>query len=253
MLIVLLLFSLLLGNPAQAKNPLQARMLAAFGNDGGDLLNMLYKMGLEVDSTFDRAGDTFAIRVCSNEPLRIALPVAAGAPFLTTIKLEKLGIPKSRIYYLRQNRNCTIPKNGYAFTEYWLVPKGAQFPEHAEARSAANLLGYQFTNWGQIEKGDRHEVDDDIEWLTPQSYTTTLDKVVALLKEHKNAIAVFVVPYYTRSTSRQFNKRLAEAESYIRRNGIASYRLHTKRFFGGPLSHTPEMQQYPNIFVVIEN
>lgn len=228
-------------------------MLAAFGNEGGDLLNLLYKMGLEVDSTFDRSADTFAIRVCANEPLRIALPLAAGAPFLTTIKLEKLGIPKSRIYYLRYNKNCAIPQHGDAFTEYWLVPKGAEFPDHLEARSAANLLGYQFTNWGQIEKGDRYEVDDDIEWLTPQSYAATIEKVVALLKQHNNAITVIEVPYYTRSSSLQFNKRLAEAQSYIRRNGIASYRLHTKRFYAGPVSHTPANQQYPNIFVVIEN
>jgi hypothetical protein len=253
MITILLLFTLSFANPRSTTDTPKARILSAIGNEGGDLLNMLYKIGLEVHGSFDPAADTFAIRVCSNEPLRIALPMAAGDPFLATIKLEKLGVPKSRIYYLRQNRNCAIPKNGYALTEYWWVPKGAEFPEHVETRSAANLLGYQFTNWGQVEKDDRYEVDNDIEWLTPQSYAAILDKVVAQLKEHKNAITVLEVPYYTHASSAELKKRLAETQSYIRRNGIASYRLHTKRFYRGPVSHTPKKDQYPNIFVVIEN
>ena len=228
-------------------------MLSAFGPGGGDLLNMLYKIGLELDYSVDREADTFAIRVCSNEPLRIALPLAAGDPFLATAKLEKLGIPKSRIYYLRQ-RNCAISANGYARTEYWLVPKGAEFPVHVEARSAANLLGYQFTNWGEVERsdGDRYEVDDKIENLTPKSYTAVLDKVVALLKEHKNAVTVIEVRHYAHSSSAELRKRVAETQNYITRNGISPYRIYTKRLYWGPKS-VDQTDLYPNIFVVIEN
>lgn len=264
MLITLLLLTVLPGGLGQARtygptstraDAAKARMLSAFDNEGGDLLNMLYKIGLEVQGSFDPAADTFAIRVCSNEPLRIALPMAAGDPFLAATKLEKLGVPKSRIYYLRQNRNCAIPKNGHALTEYWWVPKGAEFPEHLEARSAANLLGYQFTNWAQVEKGDgdRDEVDDQIETLTPKAYAAILDKVVALLKEHKNAVTVIEVRSYAHASSAELKKRLTETQSYLRRNGIASYRIHTRRFYWGPTSFDRESDAYPNIFVVIEN
>ena len=252
MILILLLFTLAFGNPTTSDPP-KARMLSAFGNESEDLLNLLYKIGLEVDAGFDRREDTFAIRVCSNEPLRLALPMAAGDPFLAAIKVEKLGVPKSRIYYLRYNKNCVIPRGGFALTEYWVVPRGAEFPEHLEARSAASLLGTQFTNWGQIEKGDRHEVDNDIQTLTPQSYAAILDKVVALLKENKNAIAVFEVRYYAHSSSPELRKRLAETESYVKRNGISSYRIHTKRFRWGPKSYDRQSDAYPNVFVVIEN
>jgi hypothetical protein len=255
MIIFLLLFTLSFGKPLATTDTPKARILSAIDNQGGDLLNMLYNIGSEIQGAFDPAADTFAIRVCSNEPLRIALPLAAGDPFLTTTKLEKLGVPKSRIYYLRQNRNCAIPKNGYALTEYWWIPKGAEFPEHLEARSAANLVGHQFTNWGQVEKGDgdRHEVDDQIETLTPKSYAAILEKVVAQLKEHKNAITVIEVRSYARASSNDLKKRLTETQSYFSRNGISPYRIHTKQLYWGPKSRDLKSDQYPNIFVVIEN
>lgn len=251
MLSILLIFALSLGQQTP-KTPTvdarKARILSAFDNQGGDLLNLLYKIGLEVQGSFDPKQDTFAIRVCSNEPLRIALPLAAGAPFLTTIKLEKLGVPKSRIYYLRQNKSCALSVNGFALTEYWWVPQGAEFPEHVEARSADNLVGTQFTHRGGVEKGDRTEVGET-EWLTPKSYAAILEQVVALLKEHKNAITVIEAPY-RRSSSSELKKRLAETESYLKRNGISSYRIQTKRM---PWGFQDPRDQYPNLFVVIEN
>jgi hypothetical protein len=248
-LVLTLLWSSSQANGQQPTAAPQARLLSAIGNEGGDLLNMLYKVGLEVQAKFDPKEDTFAIRVCSNDPLPLALPTAAGAPFLTTIKLEKLGIPKSRIYYLRQNTKCAIPANGYALTEYWLVPKGAELPEHVEARSAANLLGQQFTHWGGVETGDRLEVGET-ELLTPQSYAAILEKIVALLKENKNAIAVIQVRYYKRS-SPELDKTLADTQNYLRNNGISPYRVHTKRIYWGPSPSAPE--KYPNLFVVMEN
>ena len=250
--IVLLFTSVWTWNQAETQTltgTAQARMLAAT-RDGDDLLNTLYKLSLEVQGSFDPKEDNFAIRVCSNDPLPLALPLASGDPFLTTIKLEKAGVPKARIYYLRQNKNCSLAANGYAPTEYWLVPKGAQFPDHVEARSASNLLGYQFTHHDQLEKGDRHEIDE-IQTLTPKSYAEVLEKVVALLKENKNAIAVIQVFYYTRSPSAELNKRVNETRRYLTSNGIAQYRIHTKRMNWGPYSSSPE--KYPDIFVVIEN
>lgn len=250
-LVLTLLWSSSEANGQKPADASQARLLSSIGNEGGDLLNMLYKMGLEVQAAkFDPKEDTFAIRVCSNDPLPLALPTAAGAPFLTTIKLEKLGVPKSRIYYLRQNTKCAIPANGFALTEYWLVPKGAELPEYVEARSAANLLGQQFTHWGGVEKGDRSEVGET-ELLTPQSYAAILEKIVALLKENKNAIAVIQVRYYKRSSPSDLDKTLAETQNYLRNNGISPYRVHTKRIYWGPSPSAPE--KYPNLFVVTEN
>jgi len=61
----------------------QARLLAET-RDGDDLLNILYKLSLEVQGSFNPSEDDFAIRVCSNEPMSLALPLASGEPFLTT-------------------------------------------------------------------------------------------------------------------------------------------------------------------------
>lgn len=253
MLIVLVLILSWSISPAKSQKPTnapQARLLAAMGNEGGDLLNMLYKIGLEVQASFDPKEDTFVIRVCANDPLPTALPLSAGAPFLTTIKLEKAGVPKSRIYYLRQNKRCVIPKDGYALTEYWLVPRGAEFPEHVEARSAANLMGQQFTHRDGVEKGDRLEIEER-EHLTPKSYAAIQERIVALLKENRNAIVVFEIHEYKGFSTPEINKTLAETQSYLRRNGVSPYRIHTRRIHWGPYSTDPE--KYPDIFVVIEN
>ncbi|HEV8427235.1 MAG TPA: hypothetical protein VGQ41_04940 [Pyrinomonadaceae bacterium] len=228
----------------------EARLLGTMitGDDG---LNMLYRMGEELEASFNPKEDYFAIRVCSNDPLPIALPMAVGVPFLTTIKMEKRGVPKSRIYYLRQNKNCQLPTNGYAQTEYWLIPKGAEFPVYVEARNASNLTGIQFVHRDTLEKGDRSEVEEKIDEVTPQTYAAILEKVVALLKEHKSATTVLEVFYYKRSSPAELNKRVADTTNYLRRNGISQYRIHIKRVYSGPDS--PNAEKYPDIFVVVEN
>src|SRR5713226_3771734 len=76
------------------------RLLVRLHPSGDDVLNEIYKLGLVVESSFDFKEDRIAVRVCSDEPLPVALSMAKGLPFMTTVKLEKLGIPKSRIYYL---------------------------------------------------------------------------------------------------------------------------------------------------------
>lgn len=59
----------------------QARLLAAT-RDGDDLLNTLYTLSLEVQGNFDTKEDNSAIRVCSNDPLPLALPLASGDIFV---------------------------------------------------------------------------------------------------------------------------------------------------------------------------
>lgn len=247
--LVILIYSLGFGQPRMD----EARLLGTFGPNDSDVLNLLYKLGLALKPIFDSKEDYFVVRVCSNEPMPVALALGSGAPFLTTLRLEKIGISKSRIFYLRQNRGCKISPNNTAVTDYWFIPKGAEFPDFLEARRASNLAGYQLTHADNLEKGDRAEVGE-VEHLTPQSYRIVLDEVIKLLANNKSAVAIIQVPYYRRSITDELNKRVIETQRHLKANGIANYRLYIRKIYqGATIPHGIDTPKYPDIFVVSEN
>ncbi len=229
------------------------RLLSRLDPRGEDVLNEIDKLELVVKSDFDLKEDTIAVRVCSDDPLPVALSMAQGLPFVTTVKLEKLGIPKSRIYYLRQSRGCRVWPNNYALTEYWLIPRNAEFPEFDEAVEASCLSGYQLTNGDSLTKEEWFEIDT-LEQVTPQSYDLVLDKVLNQLKQNKSAVTIIRVPYYRLSPTAELKARLRHTLDYLKVNGIASHRVYVRRIYDGsrPPFHGDE-PKYPDIFVVREN
>jgi hypothetical protein len=228
-------------------------LLARLDPRGEDVLNEIYKLGLVVKSDFDLKEDTIAVRVCSDDPLPVALSMAKGLPFVTTVKLEKLGIPKSRIYYLRQSRGCRLWPNNYALTEYWLIPRNAEFPEFDQAVGASCLSGYQLTNADSLTKEEWFEVDT-LEQVTPQSYALVLDKVLKQLKQNKSAVTIVRVPYYRLSPTVELKTRLRQTLHYLKVNGISNHRVYVRRIYSGsrPPFHSDE-PKYPDIFLVSEN
>lgn len=229
------------------------RLLARLDARGEDVLNEIYKLGLVVEASFDFKEDAIAVRVCSDDPLPVALSMARGLPFVTTVKLEKLGIPKSRIYYLRQSRGCRMWPNNYALTEYWLIPSNAEFPEFDEAARASSISGYQLTNADSLTKGEWFE-GDTLGQVTPQSYKLVLDKVLKHLKQNKSAVAIIRVPYYRLSPTVDLKTRRRQTLDYLKVNGIASHRVYVRRIYSG--SRPPfrsDEPKYPDIFLVSEN
>lgn len=231
----------------------QATLLGTFGPDDSDLLNLLYKIGLILESTSNSSEEIFAVRVCSNDPMPVALAMGSGAPFLTTLRMEKLGIPKSRMFYLRQNKGCRVMSNQSALTEYWLIPKDAEFPSFVEARRASNLLGYQLTNAGDLEKGDRSEIGE-VKQLTQQSYRFILDEVIDLLNKNKSAILIIRMPYYKRSMGYELYNRVVETQKYLKVNGIANHRVYLKKLYQGVIVPAGiDAPKYPDLYIVSEN
>jgi hypothetical protein len=153
-------------------------LLTVLDATGSDVLNAIYKLGLGLEASFRPGSDTFAIRVCSADPVPVALAVAKGDPFQTTLKLDKLGIPKASMYYLRQERKCQLVRDNYARTEYWLVPADAGLPEFAEARRASALSGYELTRADYLLPEELFEVSaKGLDKLTPQTYTAVLERI----------------------------------------------------------------------------
>ena len=229
------------------------RLLARLNARGEDVLNEIYKLGMDVESNFDSDKDRIAIRVCSKDPLPVALSMAKGLPFATTVKLERLGIPQSRIYYLRQSRNCRTLPNNYALTEYWLIPGDADFPEFDQSAEASCLSGSQLTNADSLTKQGWLEVDK-LEGVTPQSYKLVLDGVVKQLKQDKSGVVVVRVPYYGLSPTFELKSRVRQTVDYLKTSGIASHRVYVRRIYSGsrPAFHNDE-PQYPDVFLISLN
>lgn len=231
----------------------QPKLLGTFDADDSDPLNMIYRVGSILQPNFDVHEDRFAVRVCSDDSLPVALAMASGLPFVTTLKLEKLGIPKSRMYYLRYSKNCQARVLDYALTEYWLIPKDAEFPPFDESTRASNLSGKKLTVAGTLGKEEPFEVGE-VQLLTPDSYRGVLETVVRQLKENRTALVVIQVHYYKRSRTLELKSRVRETEKYLRSNGIAGHRIHVKRIYSGisPASDQYE-PKYPDIVIVGED
>jgi hypothetical protein len=231
------------------------RLLASFDSKSDDVLNGIYNLGAILESTFVAQEETLAVRVCSTDPLPVALATAKGAPFLATINFEKLGIPKSQIYYLRQDRNCTFAVNDYVLTEYWVVYKGNELPEFIEALRATSLSGHELTRANFLLGEDRSEVrSPKIEKLNPASYSGVLDKVVNLMKEDRSALTVIAVPYYKYSPLIELNRRTREMQLFLKTNGVAGHRIFIKKIYSGQwLPSSKDSPQYPDITIVTKD
>lgn len=239
----------------QNKND-RPRLLMSFGANNEDVLNAIFNLGGQLaEANFNPQEEILAVRVCSNDPLPIALAMANSAPFLTTLKLEKRGIPKSSIFYLRQNKNCKSIPNDYVSTDFWLIPKNAEFPEFVEARRASNLSGYELTHAGFLAEVDPVEVrSSELEKLTPQSYNLVLKRMVDLMRKNKSAVAVIQVPYYRRSSTAELNKRVRDTLEYLKVNNIADHRIYVRKMYSGNTMASPEDEpKYPDIMVVNED
>ncbi|HEX7316774.1 MAG TPA: hypothetical protein VF297_22930 [Pyrinomonadaceae bacterium] len=230
------------------------RLLRYFDASGGDVLNGIYKLGLELGPTV-KPGDAVAIRVCSADPMPVALAAAMGDPFQTALKLTQVGVPRASIYYLRQERDCPLVRDNYARTEYWFVPAEAGLPEFAEARRASAVSGYQLTRADRLLPDDVTDVGaQGLDKLTPQSYAAVLEKAAALLRDNKSAVVVIQVPYYSRMQTPELTRRVRETRAYLSGRQVAAHRVYVKRVFAGDRAVTPEDKLlYPDITVVAEN
>lgn len=236
-----------------AQNIEKATLLGSFDVNAEDLLNEIDKAGMKVEKTFNSQSDILAVRVCSNEPLPIALALSAGAAFVTTSRLQGFGIPKSNMYYLRYN-NCRVRSHNYGATEYWFVPKNAEFPAFVEARRVSHISGYEMTHAGFV--GTREPFDPrsaQSEKLNPELYEQTLQRISKLLKDNKGAVTIIILPQYKLAPTAELNKRVGYTLNYLTQRGVARHRILIKKIYPGYVIESGNEPRYPDISVVVEN
>ena len=238
-------------------------------------------MKLKMAGRFNREEDLLVAVVCSTDPLPVSLAIANGIPVNFAIKMETEGnrysipydepdisksfIPRSKILFLRQNKNCGFLKNKWVGVNYWIVPKRNELPSFVEARTSSDFSEYVLTDFYDVfynspeDKVYRAifkpgEEEKQIK-LTPEIYKTALNKLVDSLKQNRTAIAVIQIPYSGKSPNKKILSNVLLTQTFLKKNGIGSHRIFVKRIhfedYGSP--NDDSTSKYPNITIVFQD
>lgn len=198
---------------------------------------------LEESATYlaDAAGSKgmIAIRVCSKEPILIALATAAADPFVLLTSLETTyGIPPKRVTYLRAD-NCVGSTPNVAATEFWAIPDGAELPAHVESITSSQV---QLEHIGAGASAVAGAPD----------YLTAARELVDKLRVSQGAQGV-VLGYYYRKPNVTMRSRLSEVRRLLDRSGLPKDRYFVRLMpWPGDRSIDPPEPEpaYPNISIV---
>jgi hypothetical protein len=204
---------------------------------GGDFLHVIQEAALDLKEYASEPGDTVAVRVCSKEPMPVALSTATANPFIMLEYLEHYGFSRERILFLRAE-DCLGNNSAIAVTEFWAIPKGAAPPPSVESIKSSQA---------------RLEVvrtEDTIKSL--KSYRAALRQLIAKLRAKPEAAGV-VVGSYNENPSPTLDKNLRVARRVWEQSGLSGDRYFVRLIPpSGLRSDDPSEREpkYPDLFVV---
>jgi hypothetical protein len=147
-----------------------------------------------------------AVRVCSKEPLAIAVAIASGDPFaLTPIFKTVYGLKPDHIIYLR-SEECITPNAEIAATELWAVPVGAKLPSSVESIKSNEIRIESVPKNSTLEKGTR-------------GYREATRQLISRLRTTKSSVGI-VLGYYYNRPSPVVKRRLAEIRRALEQSGL---------------------------------
>lgn len=202
---------------------------------GGDALHVIQEAALDLKEYASGANDTVAIRVCSREPMPVALSIATANPFIMLEYLEHYGFSRERVLLLR-SEDCLSENPAIAVTEFWAIPRGAAPPPSVESLRSSQV---------QLEVV---RTEDRIE--SAENYNAALQQLITKLRAKPEAIGVVIGFYNERPTS-ALEQNLREARRVLGQNGLSATRFFIR---ATPLSGVSEDGEpepsYPSVFVI---
>jgi hypothetical protein len=289
--LIILVVLLTLTTAVQTQEPIKKNLLAVtftwYMGDASETWNNALDEKL---SGFRYKRDILAIAVCSTDPLPVALSMSAGNIFGDLAELEYGGgyeyeektglpiikdddekpgynqnyrfyVPRNRIIFLRQNKNCRLLKNSKADVDYWIVYPNNELPEFVEARKATELNEFDViddNNYFSKEISRKTALADggykDAIKLTPEIYKTALTQIVSIMKERRTAISVIKTFYWGAVPSKTILARTAQAQKFLKDQGIGNNRIFVRKIsYGNDRDMMKYNPDYPNISVMYEN
>lgn len=235
---VTVLFGLLLSSGTllsgqESKQPEAKLVRSPFA--GGDVMQVIQEAALDLKEYASGSGDMVAIRLCSKEPMPVALSTAAASPFIMLEYLEHYGFSRERVLLLR-SEDCLGDNPAIAVTEFWAIPKGAAPPQSVESIRS---------NQAQLEVV---RTEDTIKG--PKGYRAALQQLIAKLRAKPEAAGVIVGAYYE-NPSPALEQNLRKAQRVLEQNGLSANRFYVRAtpLLGERAENEPH-PKYPSLFVV---
>jgi len=202
---------------------------------GGDVIHVIQEAALDLKEYASGADDMVAVRVCSKEPLPVALSIAAASPFIMLEYLEHYGFSRERVLLLR-SESCLGDNSAIAMTEFWAIPKGAVPPPSVESIKSSQA---------QLEVV---RTEDTIK--SAKGYGAALQKLIAKLRAKPESTGVVVGSYYEKP-SLALERSLRKAQRALEQNGLSADRFYVRAtpLLGERADNDPE-PKYPSLFVV---
>jgi len=226
--------SFVVSSPGQESGQVEAKLVrSAFA--GGDALHVIQEVALDLKEYASGAEDRVAVRVCSREPMPVALSTAAASPFILREYLEHYGFLPERILFLR-SEDCLANNTRIAVTEFWAIPKGADLPSSIESiRSSQALLEVVRT-------------EDTIK--SAAGYDAALRELIAKSRANPQASLV-IIGSYDKQPGPALQKNLGKAKRLLEQHGVLPNRVYVRAAPSSGIRDGDESEpKYPNLFIV---
>lgn len=149
-----------------------------------------------------------AIRVCSKEPLIVALPLASASPFQLAKALKnKFDYSDDKVIFLRSVACSSSAQS--AITEVWTIPRNGALPVHDELELASHVKMEPLGNL-TVYPGMK-------------DYRRVVQKLIKQLKAKPGSVGV-VMGYYFRHPSRALERNLNAVRQTLGKSGVSSDR-----------------------------
>src|SRR2546427_1542198 len=171
---------------------------------GGSGFDEITEANYELTRRLNISSDLAAVRICSREPMPLALSVAAMNPFTVARALnEGFNFALERILFLR-SEDC-LDSDTVAPTELWAVPKGAALPAFVESIKSNQAHLKTVGTKTLLAKGVRN-------------YRLAVKELTAKVRAAPEATGV-VVGYYFKQPSPEMKRRVSEAQKMLEQRG----------------------------------
>jgi|SRR6267142_4832504 len=184
----------------------------------GEMYSPLQEIYLDLEGSAGQPGDMIAMRICSTEPLSLAMFMAVVSPLGVGENIAKEGI-NGRVFFSRdrimilRSPDCSVTHPPYVPLEFWGVPKGAALPSFVESARLCQVL----FEGGPSDKPAKNQT----------AYRQSLKNVVAEARASPDAVVIVLGEYNVRPSS-SMRRALREAKSFLKQSELPQSRYFVR-------------------------
>jgi hypothetical protein len=225
-------------SPGQGGNKPEAVQVRRYERAGSGF-DAITEANYELTRIAGRPDDVAVVRVCSREPMPLALSSAAMNPFTVARALNQgYNFALERILFLR-SEDCLGSDSAVAATELWAVPRGAALPTFVESIKSSQARLEIVGTKTLLAAGTKN-------------YRLAIKELTTKMRAAPEATGV-VVGYYFKQPSPEMKRRVSDAQNLLEQSGLprARYSVRLMPWPGERSIDPPEPEpKYPSVFLV---